>query len=281
MDIIQSIHSAYPNLTKKQKGIAQYLMENPEDLCYITLAQLSQRTSSTELTLLRLCKKLGYDSFLDLKNAFREYTQNMVRVLSSTTYFVPEVKNENISAKTELLQQICREEARANQEFFSSVDLQEIIRSARQIRKSRRIFLCAHDISRALAIFTQARLKLLGIDAFFVDLTSIEQTQDMLEQLCKEDMVLFFSFPKYYYPLSSIAKNAVSRSATVLTITDSTASPSAAYSNYLLLCRTSTRVFYNSLSIPMALLNLLLSYVVIDMGSDYPNALPVGGDPQE
>ena len=53
MDIIQRIHSAYPEMTKKQKSIADCLLESPEDIAYITLAQLSQKTSSSELTLLR------------------------------------------------------------------------------------------------------------------------------------------------------------------------------------------------------------------------------------
>ena len=79
MDIIQRIHSAYPEMTKKQKSIADCLLESPEDIAYITLAQLSQKTSSSELTLLRFCQKVGYSSFLEMKSAFREYTQNMVK----------------------------------------------------------------------------------------------------------------------------------------------------------------------------------------------------------
>ena len=79
MDIIQRIHSAYPEMTKKQKSIADCLLESPEDIAYITLAQLSQKTSSSELTLLRFCQKVGYSSFLEMKSAFREYTQNIDR----------------------------------------------------------------------------------------------------------------------------------------------------------------------------------------------------------
>ena len=36
MDIIQRIHSAYPEMTKKQKSIADCLLESPEDIAYIT-----------------------------------------------------------------------------------------------------------------------------------------------------------------------------------------------------------------------------------------------------
>lgn len=269
MDIVQRIRELYPTLTRKQKSIADCLLESPEDMCYITLAQLSQRTSATELTLLRFCRKVGCDSFLELKNAFREYTQEMVKTLSATDYFIPDATIVNAEGKADLLREICREEAEASRSFFTSVDLLSIIACAEEIRRGRRVFLCAHDISRVLALFLEARLKLLYVQAQFVDLTSLSQTQEMLQQVMEGDVVIFVTFPKYYYPLASVAKNAASRGAVIVTISDSVSAPSAQYSRHLLLCRTATRVFYNSLTLPMALLNLLLSYLVIDMGPDY------------
>lgn len=103
MDVIQKIHSVYPEMTKKQKSIADCLLESPEDISYITLAQLSQKTSSSELTLLRFCQKIGYANFLEMKNAFREYTQSMVKLLSSPQYFVPDATITDINGKSELL----------------------------------------------------------------------------------------------------------------------------------------------------------------------------------
>ena len=90
MDILQKIREIYPSLTRKQKSIADYLLENPEDICYITLAQLSRQTCASELTLLRFCAKLGCSGFLELKQEFREHTQQMIRLLSAPAFFVPE-----------------------------------------------------------------------------------------------------------------------------------------------------------------------------------------------
>ena len=50
----------------------------------------------------------------------------------------------------------------------------------------------------------------------------------------------------------------------ILTITDSDTSPAAAHSTLLLLCPTSTKLFYNSMTVPMAMLNILASCLVID-----------------
>lgn len=269
MDIIQTIHTLYPEMTKKQKSIADCLLESPEDISYITLAQLSQRTSSSELTLLRFCQKVGCANFLELKNAFREYTQNMVKLLSSPQYFVPDATITDVEGKSELLRQVCREESEACKDFFSSLDLLSLISAAEAIRSSKRVFICAHNISHILAEFLEARLQLLYFDASLIDLDDLQDTENKLEQLTPEDLVIFIAFPKYYYPLGSIAKNAFSRGSTILTITDSMSSPTVQYSKYMLICHTATRVFYNSLTLPMALLNLLLSYLVIDLGPDY------------
>lgn len=165
-----------------------------------------QKTASSELTLLRFCQKLGYANFLEMKNAFREYTQNMVKLLSSPQYFVPDATITDENGKSELLREICKEESEACKKFFSLLDLLAIISAAEAIRRSKRIFICAHDISHVLAEFLAARLKLLYFDPQIIDLSSLNDTQEKLEAMTPEDLVIFIAFPKYYYPLGSIAK---------------------------------------------------------------------------
>ena len=65
--------------------------------------------------------------------------------------------------------------------------------------------------------------------------------------------------------MGSIAKKAADTGVPILTITDSISSPAAEYSTHLLLCQTATKMFYNSLTLPMTALNLLASCLVIDM----------------
>ena len=265
MDILQRIRDLDPTLTKKQRGIADYLLENPEDACYVTLAQLSHQTSSSELTLLRFCKKAGCSSFLELKNEFREYTQHMIRLLSAPAYFPPENASSEGSDKEALLTDICRREAAAVADFSASFSPESIVAAAGEIKKSRRIFIFAHDISKILGEFLEARLRLLYFNASLIDLADLAETQNRLQHLNEGDLVIFFSFPKYYYPMGSIAKKAADTGVPILTITDSISSPAAEYSTHLLLCQTATKMFYNSLTLPMTALNLLASCLVIDM----------------
>lgn len=264
MDILEHIQELYPKLTKKQKSIADYLTANPEEISYITLAQLSQQTQASELTLLRFCQKLGCSTFVGLKEQFRDYTQRMIRIASSPSYFVPELESGEAPERERMLLEICNHEASAFSGFISDFPLDSILAASDEIRQSTRIFIFAHDISKVPGEFLKLRLLILYYNATLIDLSDLEQTQKTLRQLTNGDLVIFFSFPRYYFPIGNIAKKASESSVPILTITDSNASPAAKYSNLLILCPTSTELFYNSMTIPIAMLNILASCLVID-----------------
>ena len=123
MDILEHLQKLYPALTKKQKTIADYLIANPEEISYITLAQLSHQTGTSELTLLRFCQKLGYSNFLDLKEQFRDYTQKMIKQASSSSFFLPERTSGEASERERILHEICNTEATVFSDFIANINL--------------------------------------------------------------------------------------------------------------------------------------------------------------
>ena len=108
-------------------------------------------------------------------------------------------------------------------------------------------------------------MRLLFLNVSLVDLEDIADTQKQLESLNEDDMVIFFSFPKYYFPMESIAKKAEKSCASILTITDDHSSPAVPFSQYILICQTKTEIFYNSLTLPIAMVNLISSYLAMDL----------------
>ena len=63
MDIIETIKSRYDGLTKKQKKIADYMINHIDKMSFITMKELSDATSVTEVTILNACAALGFPSF--------------------------------------------------------------------------------------------------------------------------------------------------------------------------------------------------------------------------
>lgn len=64
------LRSAYSDLTKSEKKIADYIMQHVEDITNYTIAELAKCTGSSEITISRFCKKLGFTGLQSLKLAF-------------------------------------------------------------------------------------------------------------------------------------------------------------------------------------------------------------------
>lgn len=265
MNILDKIKSLYPDFTKKQKTIADYFLANPEDICYSTLAQLSQEINVSELTLLRFCQRVDCTNFLTLKKLFREYTQEMIKQHSTATYFIPNEDSHNFSNKDSLLADIYQHDITNLSSFFNTFEPQSITTASEMIQNSTCIYIFAHDISCILGDFLKTRLHLLGFNSSLIDLSNLSKTQNCLQQMKSTDLAIIFSFPQYYYPIGNIANKISHMDIPILTITDSAASPASKYSSLLLLCPSSTKLFYNSLALPMTILNLIASCLVVDM----------------
>lgn len=69
------------NLTTQEKLIASYILENPDKVKSVSSRKLAKLTYASQSTVIRLCKKLGFDSFkefqieynLDYKNSLLYY----------------------------------------------------------------------------------------------------------------------------------------------------------------------------------------------------------------
>ena len=70
--ISATIQEKYGTLTKKQKTIADHMLRNDEEMCFITLKQLSADVGCSEMTILNLCTALGYGNFNEVKYEFRK-----------------------------------------------------------------------------------------------------------------------------------------------------------------------------------------------------------------
>ena len=170
------------------------MTSNPGDICYITLAQLSHNTSSSELTLLRFCQKVGCNSFLELKDEFRNYTQHMIQKFQHLTIIYRQTHVRMNQKKRHFFLNICNTEIKAASDFFSTLNPNDIANICKTIKEKKRIFIFAHDISKIPGEFLAFRMRLLFLNVSLVDLEDIADTQKQLESLNEDDMVIFFSF---------------------------------------------------------------------------------------
>lgn len=258
MNIIEIIKKHYDGLTNTQKEIADYLIEKPSDMCYITLSNLSKKINCSEVAILNFCKKIGFKSFIELKKEFRNYNQELVDKFSTSSYTIPpEIVDDN--SKVRFLKNFCNEELSRISDFYNKVDLENINTLSNLIINKDIIYIFAHDASRVIATFLQNRLQILNFNTVLVDLANMKQTEYVLKQIEKKDISIFISFPNYYYSIGGIAENVKEKGCEIILITNSLQCPVSKHTNNILLCETKTKIFHNSWLLPIAALNLLTS----------------------
>lgn len=262
MNIIDIIQQHYDTLTKKQREIASYLMENPADICYVSISGLCDRTGCSPVTILKFCKAIGFPNFIKLKEAFREYNQTLVNQFSVSTYSFPKGVSQS-DLKIPYLNSICQEELDAIIDFYQRLDLKNVWDIASQISNRQIIYIFAHDASRTLTMFLKNRLDILNLNSVLVDLADMKAVEYVLKQVSAKDMAILFSFPNYYYSVASVAGQLCAKDCSLFLLSDSPDCPAASCASLSFYCETRSRIFQNSWTLPLIFLNLLTSTLAL------------------
>lgn len=68
-ELLVKINFLIPMLPRAEKCFAQALVENPEAISHMTLAEIAKESNSSDASIIRFCKRLGYHGYLELKAA--------------------------------------------------------------------------------------------------------------------------------------------------------------------------------------------------------------------
>lgn len=68
MDVCNRIKTDYNSLTLSEQKIADIILSSFEKIQYLTLLDIARSSSTGQATVIRFCRKLGFDGFFDLKN---------------------------------------------------------------------------------------------------------------------------------------------------------------------------------------------------------------------
>lgn len=85
--VISKIISMQPNFTVSENAISQYVINHAEQILTTTITALADETGTSEASINRFCKKLGYKGFNGLKIALAQesFYNNMVQETPSSS----------------------------------------------------------------------------------------------------------------------------------------------------------------------------------------------------
>ncbi len=107
-EVLVKIKFLLPSLPKSERYAAEYMLNNPEDVRSMTLAILAQESKSSEASIIRLSRKLGFDGFSSLKQAYLativDENRNLVQEINSTDT-IPEIFSKVVRNNVKTMQE--------------------------------------------------------------------------------------------------------------------------------------------------------------------------------
>lgn len=253
-------------MTRKQKQIADFMMAHPEQMTFMTLKELRNQVNVSEVTILKACSDFGYENFNEVKYEFRKYAsmQEQLALHQDNDYVSTSIPKYELQEKEKLLQSICQEEKELMNTLIYGLDVPHVLEVARGILQKKRVVLCGRGFSCVVASAFSTLLSVSGMGSIVVNTELNDEVHSALPLIDEDTAVIALSFPDYYFMTTKMAEFAKKSGAKVIGITNRETAPLTEFCEDVLICPSTTRLFMNTLSTAMAILNILASAIEIE-----------------
>lgn len=256
IDLVKKIQILFPRLSKGQKLIAGYIMDNYDKAAFMTAAKLGEKVGVSESTVVRFANVLNFEGYPQMQKVLQE----MLRTRLTTVQRI-ELTTE-YDDKESILKRVLKADMDNIKITLGDADIKAFEDAVNSIIEAKHIYIVALRSSRTLADFLSFYLNLIRGNVHTVT-HSISDIFESLFRVGKDDLVIGIGFPRYSSKTIEALDYAKTQGAKVLAITDSLLSPLASYSDYTLIAKSNMEAFVDSLVAPLSLLNALIVAVGI------------------
>ncbi|HKF51442.1 MAG TPA: MurR/RpiR family transcriptional regulator [Candidatus Acidoferrales bacterium] len=246
--------SGFPGLVRalspKRQEVIRPLLEHPRRYVLHSLRDLAKELNSAPATLLRIAREMGFKRFHD----FRRYLHEL-SVAQATPFRVMESTTENSGLDGRVDESMNRDMANIRG-LSHSLDKKQLLALVKRLYSADRVLILGGDMAESLARFLEYNLTVIGISA--VAVSSAGEVAHRLRQLTRKDVVIGISFRRGLRLTVDGLRQARSRGAYTVGVTDSSLSPVARYADEYFVTPTEGPLFAGSYVAAMALLNALL-----------------------
>ena len=266
MNVLERINAKRSKMSKSQRVIADYLIENYGKATFMTAAKLGRAVNISEATVVRFAVFLGYEGYPQFHTALEDMVKNLLTTLQRANFTSERYKDVDV---IENVMNLDIEKIRSS---IATVDRNEFDRAVNLISNARTIYILGSRSAHALSEFMSYYFNLMfknvqNIGCAYCDI------YDHLFKLDKGDAFIAIGFPRYSASPVDALKFAVKKGAGTIAITDSKASPLGKIADIKLTSRSELASFADSLVAPLSLINALIVALSIKNKQSLDNTL--------
>ena len=246
------IEEKYRDLSKGQKRVAEYVLDNYDKAVFLTAARLGEVVGVSESTVVRIATQLGYKGYPEFQKALEELVRNRLNSIQRM-----KVTYGRIS-QSQILETVLQSDIEKIKQTLNGIDHSAFNQAIDTILNARKIYVLGIRSCAPLAAFMSFYLNLLCDNVIAVNTNSSSEIFEQLIRIGEEDVIIGISFPRYSQRTLKALEFASKRKAKIITLTDSVHSPINIYSSCNLIARSDMASIVDSLVAPLSVVNALI-----------------------
>ena len=251
-NLLKEIEDSIPKFSKSQKLISKYILENYDKAAYMTASKLGATVSVSESTVVRFAIELGFEGYPEFQHSLQE----IVRI-RLTSFQRMDVTN-NLIGDGDVLTKVLNSDIDKIKRTIEEIDREAFEKSVDALVNAKNIYVIGLGSSASLAGSLNHSLRMIFDNVKLLEASSADEIFAQIMNISEGDVIIAISFPRYSRKLITAVNYAKDSGATVIALTDSTASPIAAFADNRLVARSDMASFADSLIAPLSVINALV-----------------------
>lgn len=246
------ITANFPRLTRKQKEIARFVLENDYFVACASANEVAERTNTSAATVVRFCQAIGFEGYAHLQQVIKKKLPRYLTTVQRIERKLAKPPTENDLAARVFSTDIDNIEHTA-----SLLDSEMLEAAVAEIDRATGILIVGGGLSAPPALFFAHSLKVMGFPAKAITSGGVSLALE-LANLSSTDLLIGISFWRYLKETVEAMQRAKEMGAKRIAITDNELSPLARLADYSFLVATDG--IAHSLS-PVASISLINAFI--------------------
>ncbi|WHH57319.1 MurR/RpiR family transcriptional regulator [Petroclostridium sp. X23] len=227
------IENIYSSLRDSEKKVSDYIKGNYQDIIHLTITELAEKSETSESTIVRLCKSLGYRGFQELKI-------NLAREIIQPSHQIHEALEKSDDVLT-IKQKVFNADAQAIHDTLKVLDDNEFKKAVELISQANHVEMYGVGGSSAVVLDAQHKFLKVGLKCSVYTDTNLQAMSASL--LGKGDVVIGISHSGGSKDIIEILEIAKEAGAATISITNYSKSPILKVSDVVLFTASKETAF--------------------------------------
>jgi len=255
--IMALIHSKMDEFTKRQRYLAEYIINFPEKIGYLSITQLAEASGVSVATIVRFCNKLGYNGYGELG---QEVQKSIQFELSTFMRFNIDRESAKIKGTDQEspFERVVRIEMDSIEQMSNSVNRKDLDICIDWMSAAKNLIIIGSMASASLAsYFGYAANKVLR-SVTVINKVGAE-SPNFIKDLNQDSLVFLLAYPRYPESTLMFGRLCKEKGCKIVSITNHNHSPAVHLSDIVFIIPISMTSIVDSFSAPISFIHALIS----------------------